>query len=41
MGKPTGFVEFAREDRPYVKAPERIKSFTEFVQPLPDDKVAT
>ncbi len=39
MGKPTGFVEFAREDRPYVKAPERIKSFTEFVQPLPDDKL--
>ncbi len=41
MGKPTGFVEFAREDRPYVKAAERIKSFKEFVQPLPDDKVAT
>ena len=41
MGKPTGFVEFAREDRPYVKAAERIKSFKEFVKPLPDDAVQT
>ncbi|HUA52987.1 MAG TPA: glutamate synthase subunit beta [Candidatus Sulfotelmatobacter sp.] len=41
MGKPTGFVEFAREDRPYVKAPERIKNFKEFVKPLPDDAVQT
>jgi glutamate synthase (NADPH/NADH) small chain len=41
MGKPTGFVEFAREDRPYVKAPERTKNFKEFVQPLPDDKVSS
>ena len=41
MGKPTGFVEFAREDRPYVKAADRIKSFKEFVQPLPEDKLQT
>jgi glutamate synthase (NADPH/NADH) small chain len=41
MGKPTGFVEFAREDRPYVKAAERIKSFKEFVQPLPEPVVQT
>ena len=41
MGKPTGFVEFAREDRPYVKAAERIKSFKEFVQPLPEPAVQT
>ncbi len=41
MGKPTGFVEFAREDRPYVKVAERIKSYKEFVQPLPDATVAT
>src|SRR4051812_18704346 len=41
MGKPTGFVEHAREDRPYLKAAERVKSFKEFVQPLPDDAVQT
>jgi glutamate synthase (NADPH/NADH) small chain len=39
MGKPTGFVEFAREDRPYRKAAERIKEFKEFVLPLPDAAV--
>jgi glutamate synthase (NADPH/NADH) small chain len=41
MGKPTGFVEFAREDRPYRKAAERIKEFKEFVLPLPDAAVQT
>ena len=41
MGKPTGFVEFAREDRPYRKAAERIKEFKEFVLPLPDASVQT
>jgi glutamate synthase (NADPH/NADH) small chain len=37
MGKPTGFIEIRRQDRPYVKAAERVKSYREFLQPLPDD----
>src|SRR5258706_2870959 len=41
MGTPRGFVESARQDRPYVKAAERIKHYKEFVQPLPDGEVQT
>src|SRR5260221_13726039 len=40
MGKPTGFIEIAREDRPYVKIAERVKSFDEVMLPLPDAAVA-
>jgi glutamate synthase (NADPH/NADH) small chain len=35
MGKPTGFLEIERHDRGYVKVAERVKTFTEFVTPLP------
>ncbi len=35
MGKPTGFMEIARHDRPYEKAEARKKTWTEFVKPLP------
>src|SRR5579885_3889291 len=40
MGKPTGFLEIPRADRPYAKVPERVKHWREFVQPLPDEAVA-
>jgi glutamate synthase (NADPH/NADH) small chain len=40
MGKPTGFLEFQRHDRPYLKVKERVRSWKEFVQPLPDSEVA-
>ncbi|HTR86595.1 MAG TPA: glutamate synthase subunit beta [Reyranella sp.] len=40
MGKPTGFLEFQRHDRPYLKVKERVRSWKEFVQPLPDGEVA-
>ena len=35
MGKPTGFLEIERHDRPYEKVEARLKTFKEFVQPLP------
>ncbi|MCP3870374.1 MAG: glutamate synthase subunit beta [Gammaproteobacteria bacterium] len=34
MGKPTGFMEFARQDRTYAPAADRITHFDEFVIPL-------
>src|SRR6516164_3953610 len=36
MGKPTGFLEIERRDRPYEKPEIRSRSWKEFVQPLPD-----
>jgi glutamate synthase (NADPH/NADH) small chain len=36
MGKPTGFLEFDRQDRGYEKVEARRKSWKEFVKPLPD-----
>ena len=36
MGKPTGFLEIERRDRPYEKAEIRSRSWREFVKPLPD-----
>jgi glutamate synthase (NADPH/NADH) small chain len=36
MGKPTGFLEIERCDRPYEKAEIRSRSWREFVKPLPD-----
>jgi glutamate synthase (NADPH) small chain len=36
MGKPTGFLEIQRHDRPYLKVKERLHTWTEFVQPLTD-----
>ena len=35
MGKPTGFMEIARQDRGYEKVEARKKTWTEFVKPLP------
>jgi glutamate synthase (NADPH/NADH) small chain len=35
MGKPTGFLEIERHDRGYEPAPERLKTWREFVRPLP------
>ncbi len=35
MGKPTGFLEIERNDRTYEKVGERLKTWQEFVQPLP------
>ena len=36
MGKPTGFLEIERRDRPYDKADTRRRSWGEFVRPLPE-----
>jgi glutamate synthase (NADPH/NADH) small chain len=35
MGKPTGFLEIERHDRGYEKPAERIRTWNEFVKPLP------
>jgi glutamate synthase (NADPH/NADH) small chain len=39
MGKPTGFLEIAREDRSYEKVAERVGNYREFVKPLSDEKM--
>ena len=39
MGKPTGFLEIARQDRGYEKVEARLKTWKEFVHPLPNDTV--
>ena len=36
MGKPSGFLEIERHDRPYEKPEIRSRSWKEFVKPLPD-----
>jgi len=36
MGKPTGFLEFERQDRGYEEIEQRRNSWKEFVEPLPD-----
>ncbi|MDA1326540.1 MAG: glutamate synthase, partial [Proteobacteria bacterium] len=36
MGKPTGFLEFERQDRGYEALELRRKKWKEFVEPLPD-----
>jgi len=40
MGKPTGFMEIARQERTYALAADRIQHFHEFVIPLSDGEVA-
>ncbi|MBC7637525.1 MAG: glutamate synthase, partial [Acetobacteraceae bacterium] len=40
MGKITGFLDIARHDRSYVPVAERLKTFSEFTQPLPPAEVA-
>jgi glutamate synthase (NADPH/NADH) small chain len=39
MGKPTGFLEVARRDRGYEKPADRLKTWKEFVRPLPTAEV--
>ena len=39
MGKPTGFLEIERHDRGYQPAKERVKTWKEFVRPLPEDEL--
>jgi len=41
MGKPTGFMEYARQDRSYAPVADRITHYTEFVVPLSSDDVST
>ena len=38
MGKPTGFLEYEREDAPAYAPKERIKNFNEFHEPLSLEK---
>jgi glutamate synthase (NADPH/NADH) small chain len=35
MGKTTGFLEFERTERGYIKPEERLKNYKEYVTPLP------
>jgi glutamate synthase (NADPH/NADH) small chain len=39
MGKPTGFMEYTRQDRTYKPVEERTKHFEEFVIPLSDQEL--
>jgi glutamate synthase (NADPH/NADH) small chain len=39
MGKITGFLEIEREDRDYAPVPERVKTWREFVMPLPEGEL--
>jgi glutamate synthase (NADPH/NADH) small chain len=39
MGKPTGFLEFSREDWSYAPAADRVTHFDEFVIPLSDEEL--
>ncbi len=38
MGKPTGFLEIGRTDRPYEKVAERVGNYREFVKPFAEDE---
>jgi glutamate synthase (NADPH) small chain len=40
MGLPSGFLEIERKDRPYEKVEKRLKSWKEFVLPLPAAEVS-
>jgi glutamate synthase (NADPH/NADH) small chain len=39
MGRPTGFLDYARRDRSYAPVDERLQHYREFVRPLPDDEL--
>ncbi|MCI0652984.1 MAG: glutamate synthase subunit beta [Methylococcaceae bacterium] len=39
MGKPTGFMEIARQDRKYALAADRTRHYREFVIPLSDSEI--
>ncbi|MCB2262828.1 MAG: glutamate synthase subunit beta [Candidatus Thiosymbion ectosymbiont of Robbea hypermnestra] len=41
MGKPTGFMEHARQERSYAPVPERVIHYHEFVVPLSDADLST
>jgi glutamate synthase (NADPH/NADH) small chain len=40
MGKPTGFLEIERQDRGYDDPADRLKTYKEFVHPLPQGETA-
>ena len=40
MADPTGFLEIARQDRPYEKVESRLKTWREFILPLPPADMA-
>jgi glutamate synthase (NADPH/NADH) small chain len=40
MGKPTGFLEIERRERGYDKPSDRLKTWREFVHPLPEGELA-
>lgn len=40
MGKPTGFMEFERQDRTYAPIADRVVHFKEFVIPLADEQLS-
>lgn len=40
MGKPTGFMEFARHDKSYAPVEQRLKHYNEFTIPLSDKELA-
>jgi glutamate synthase (NADPH/NADH) small chain len=40
VGKPTGFKEIARRDRPYESIAQRVRHWREFVLPLPEAELA-
>jgi len=39
MGKPTGFMEYDRQDRSYAPASDRITHYEEFVIALTDEQL--
>ena len=39
MGKPTGFMEYERNDRSYAPAADRVQHYREFVIPLADNEI--
>ena len=41
MGKVTGFIDYARHDRPYEPAEQRVTNWREFMVPLADDELKT
>ena len=40
MGNPTGFLKFERQDRSYAPIKERIKNYSEFLQPMTDEALS-
>jgi glutamate synthase (NADPH/NADH) small chain len=40
MGKPTGFKEISRRDRPYEPVSQRVKHWHEFVLPMPETELS-